>query len=78
MLKCRDVSSLATEYEDGALSLRRRLAVRLHLGICAMCRNYFDQLAKTRRLMRGRPLAGPEAAAEERIIAAARAPHAEN
>jgi predicted anti-sigma-YlaC factor YlaD len=51
VLKCRDVTELATGYMEGELSLRARLAMRLHLKLCSMCRAYLDQLAKTKRLL---------------------------
>ena len=68
MLNCRDVSELVTEYAEGALSPRRRLAVRVHLFLCGMCRAYLDQMRKTRNLLSGRPLAAPDAGVEDHII----------
>lgn len=71
MLKCRDVSELATDYMEDALSPRRRLAMRFHLMICSMCRAYMDQLSKTRQLLgRGR-LPPPEPEREAALLAAA-------
>jgi predicted anti-sigma-YlaC factor YlaD len=55
---------------DRALGWRARLAVRWHLVLCGMCRAYYDQVAKTLRLLRGRPLDGPAPAVEARILAA--------
>lgn len=72
MLKCEAVSELVTEYTEGTLPFGRRLAMGLHLLICAMCRNYLDQLAKTRRLMRARPLDGSSPDTEDRAMAAMR------
>ncbi len=69
VLKCRDISELSTDYSEGTLSTRRRLAVGLHLLMCRMCRTYLDQLAKTRRLLADRPLA-LVAGVEDRVIAA--------
>ncbi len=59
MLKCRDITELATDYTEGALPLRRRLSFGLHLAMCAMCRAYMDQLEKARRLLAGRGLDTP-------------------
>ena len=71
VLKCHDISELATDYAEGALPPGRRIAVGLHLMMCRMCRTYLDQLAKTRRLLRGRALeVGPEV--EERVLARVR------
>ena len=61
MLKCRDITELATDYTEGALPLRRRLAFGLHLAMCSMCRAYMDQLDKARRLLAGRGLDTPPA-----------------
>ena len=70
MPKCREMTELSTDYLEHALSWRVRLAVRWHLVLCGMCRAYYDQLAKTLRLLRGRRLGGPEAAVEARLLAA--------
>ncbi len=53
MLRCRDVADLASDYVDGDLRRSRRLAVRLHLTICRLCRRYVRQLRETVRLLRG-------------------------
>jgi len=70
MPTCRDMSELSTDYLEHALGWRARLGVRLHLAICGMCRAYYDQVAKTMRLLRGRPLDGPGEAVETRILTA--------
>jgi predicted anti-sigma-YlaC factor YlaD len=67
---CRDMTELSTEYLERTLGWRARLAVRWHLAICSMCRAYYDQLAKTLRLLRGRALTEPDAAVEARLLAA--------
>jgi predicted anti-sigma-YlaC factor YlaD len=64
------MTELSTDYFENTLGLRRRLLVRLHLAMCSMCRAYYDQLAKTLRLLRGRPLGAPDAATEARLVAA--------
>ena len=68
VLNCRDVSELVTEHGEGALSPRRRLAVRVHLFLCGMCRAYLDQMEKTRSLLSGRPLAPPDDGVEDHIV----------
>jgi hypothetical protein len=70
VLKCRDVSELATDYMERALPLRLWLGVRLHLFLCSMCRAYLDQLRKTAVLLHGRPLPHPSAEVEARLISA--------
>ena len=69
VLTCREVTEHATDYMEGALPLRTRWAVRLHLALCRMCRAYVAQLRWTVRLLRGRALVGPSAAVETRILA---------
>ena len=70
MPTCRDMTELSTDYLERALGWRTRLRVRWHLALCSMCRAYFDQLAKTLRLLRGRSLDGPDTATEARLVAA--------
>ena len=71
VLKCRDVPELATDYVEGALGRRARLAMRLHLLICRMCRAYMDQIAKTRRLLGRQTMPPPVQEVEEKLVSAA-------
>jgi predicted anti-sigma-YlaC factor YlaD len=64
------MTELSTDYVEGALPWYRWLGVRLHLAYCSMCAAYYDQLAKARRLLRGRALDGPDAGLEARLLAA--------
>jgi len=43
MLTCKDVSKLVSDSLDRTLPLRQRIAVRLHLMMCRMCRAYQKQ-----------------------------------
>jgi hypothetical protein len=72
VLSCRDVTELATDYMERSLSLRARLALRLHLSLCVACRAYLDQLRKTVALLRhtGQAASDPDIAA--RMVAVAR------
>lgn len=70
MPKCREMTELSTDYLEHALGWRKRLGVRWHLALCSMCRAYYDQLAKTIRLLRGQPLPAPGPATEAQILAA--------
>jgi hypothetical protein len=70
VLKCSEVSELATDFMEGQLPVRRWLAVRLHLALCDMCRKYLDQLRKVRRLLSLRPLDGPSDAEERDLLVA--------
>jgi hypothetical protein len=69
VLRCRDLTERASDLLEGSLPLRTRLALRLHLAMCGMCRTYLDQLRKTRALLRRRPLHAPDRATEEALIA---------
>jgi predicted anti-sigma-YlaC factor YlaD len=66
---CRDVSALATDYMEGQLGLRRRLAVRLHLAICSGCRGFMQQMRRTVRLIGDLPVAPPPPDTEARLLA---------
>lgn len=47
MLKCREIEQLASDYLDKDLSLRQRMAFKMHLFMCHNCRNYVRQLKTT-------------------------------
>jgi hypothetical protein len=72
VLKCREVTELATDYMERELSLRAWLAVRLHLALCDMCRTYLDQLRKTKRLLGVTPTPTPPVEVESQLVAAAK------
>lgn len=59
MLKCREVSELASAIIDQNLSMRTRLAVLAHLTLCPHCRLYLRQLRLTAETLRRLP-AEPE------------------
>lgn len=72
MPKCREMTELSTDYLEGALSPARHLAARVHLLVCSSCRAYYDQLAKTLRLLRARTLPGPLPRVEDALLARTR------
>ncbi len=43
MLTCREVAEKASAMVDGELDLRERIAIRLHLLMCANCRRFVRQ-----------------------------------
>ncbi len=63
---------LASEYLDHTLPYHRRLAVRLHLSICAACTAYYRQMRQTIALLRGMQSKPPQTDTEERILSAIR------
>lgn len=56
MLTCRDVAAQASDYIDRALAWRSRLALALHLRMCAACREYVRQLTLVAGSLRRLPL----------------------
>lgn len=64
------MTELASDYLDNTLPLHRRIAVRLHLSICAACDAYYEQMRKTVALLRGMEPAPPPPEVEERVLAA--------
>jgi anti-sigma factor RsiW len=67
MLSCRELSTLhASDYLDGRLPLRRRLAVGMHLAMCGACRRFIHQLGLVKAVLRKKtdaPLADADSAA---------------
>jgi predicted anti-sigma-YlaC factor YlaD len=74
LLRCRDLTEDASRLMEGDIALPRRLRLRLHLALCSMCRTYMDQMRKTRALVALRPLAPPDLATEDALIARITAP----
>jgi len=48
MLNCKQTSQLVSQSLDRRLSLRERIAVRLHLLICKYCKRFSQQLLAIR------------------------------
>jgi hypothetical protein len=44
MLSCKEATELMSQEQDRPLSLAERLGLRLHVLICAGCRNYRRQM----------------------------------
>ena len=65
---CRDMTELATDYLEGALPVRRSLAVRFHLSICSFCRRHYRQVRQTVSLLRRLPPEPVPTTQEDRII----------
>ncbi|HEY1933337.1 MAG TPA: hypothetical protein VGG99_15095 [Acetobacteraceae bacterium] len=66
---CRDMSELVTDHLEHALPPGKRLGVWLHLLLCAACRQYFEQMRTTVRLLAAglRPPPPPEV--EAKVVA---------
>lgn len=65
MLKCREVSELASDFIDRQLGFGARLAVLAHLSLCPRCRLYLRQLRLTAATLRRLP---PEPEPDARAI----------
>ncbi|QLQ00401.1 zf-HC2 domain-containing protein [Tibeticola sp.] len=48
---CREVVALVVAREDRALPWRERLALRMHMAICAACPRFERQVVTLRRAM---------------------------
>ena len=52
MISCREATELASRRLDGAISLRERMRLGLHLLVCAACRAAERQMRRLRELAR--------------------------
>ena len=52
MLSCKEATRLVSQGLDRELALGERIALRVHLAICAGCRNVNRQLSFLRRAVR--------------------------
>lgn len=50
MFRCQDVSRKVSQSMDGALPLRQRMAIRLHLMMCRYCSRFYRQLILLRKM----------------------------
>ena len=52
MINCQEATALMSSAEERRLGFADRLRLRLHLAICAACRNFGLQLGLIREAMR--------------------------
>ena len=55
MLSCKELVALSSDLLDAHLSLRQRVAVRLHLAMCYRCRRFIRQMRLSRKVLRQLP-----------------------
>ena len=56
MLSCRELNEQhASDYLDGRLSRRKRLAVGMHLSLCSNCRRFMHQLRLVKDVLHKKP-----------------------
>jgi predicted anti-sigma-YlaC factor YlaD len=60
---------MATDFMEGALGWRQRLAIRLHLAVCDGCRAFMQQMRRTVRLVGSLPATPPLPETEARLLA---------
>lgn len=73
MLSCKQLVEHSSDYLDARLPLRGRLAMRLHLAMCANCRRFIRQMKVSQSMLRQMPDAPiPELEALLEKLAAAR------
>jgi hypothetical protein len=52
IIRCKDVSRLVSQQQDGKLTPWQRLTLRLHLSVCAACSRFERQVRFLRTAMR--------------------------
>lgn len=55
MLTCKELVAHSSDYLDGQLTLRERLAMRAHLAMCGNCRRFIRQMKLTQAVIRQMP-----------------------
>ncbi len=55
MLTCKELVAHSSDYLEGQLTLRQRLAVRAHLAMCGNCRRFIRQMKLTQAVIRQMP-----------------------
>lgn len=53
MLRCRDITLMASDYVDGRLRWRKRVSLVVHLLRCPHCRRFISQFRAVIRVIRG-------------------------
>ena len=52
MMKCQEITQLASEGMDRKLGLMERAGMKLHMMMCQSCRNFEQQMTTIRTLSR--------------------------
>ena len=67
MMKCRDITLVASDYIDGRLRWRKRMAVAFHLMMCTRCRHFMTGFRSASRVLRGYTPEPPDPSQIERF-----------
>lgn len=73
MMSCRQVTELASLYVDRNLPIAKRMAIRMHVAMCAHCRRFVRQLRATLELLRTLGEPSEPAVVSDAVLAAFRA-----
>lgn len=60
MLTCKEAHQLTSEGMDRSLSASERTRMRVHLAVCAACRNFDGQMRLIRRSMQALQVDGDD------------------
>ena len=52
MLNCQEVTRLFSESQERSLSLKERMALKMHVMMCSGCRNFGQQMHTLRHVAR--------------------------
>ena len=55
MLSCKELVAQSSDFLDRQMSLRARLAVRMHLAMCHNCRRFIKQMRLSQAVLRKLP-----------------------
>ncbi len=55
MLSCKELVAQSSDFLDRQMSLRTRLAVRMHLAMCHNCRRFIKQMRLSQAVLRKLP-----------------------
>lgn len=73
MMTCAEATRLVSDRMHQSVSLRRRLALRIHLLLCSGCRHYEQQVVRIRHWLRSKPMQQPDTSALTRARLSAEA-----
>ena len=74
-LSCQEVVELVTDYLEDALAPGVRARIELHLGACAGCASYLDQMRDTIRIVGALREEDLDPALREQLVGALRGWH---
>lgn len=52
MMNCKQTTRLLSDAQERELTLKERIAVKLHISMCSGCRNFGSQMPSLRQIAR--------------------------